>query len=165
MTNCITCGIEHTRCAGNSKTKPAKYCSVKCNKRASYYKKNPNKRSYGRSRKFWNTETGKGFKWEQYLAKKIGGTHHEFDSVTGIDVEGNDGNYDVKVCELYNRKSKKRGAQWVFNRNRKKDIISYYYCICLKDGEVVKELKIPSADFGNIGITVGKVSRYDVFKV
>lgn len=141
----------------NSVKLPARYCSNKCIKRASYLRKNPNKRSFGRSQAFWNTETGIGFRWELYVAKKLGGQHRPFDR-SGIDVVAPIGNIDVKVCEKYH-------SQWVFNKNKPKPAIDWYYCICLEGGRVLKELLIPAGDFKSKGITVGNVSpRYDKYR-
>lgn len=158
MSNCNTCGNEHLRLLANSKSIPARYCSTECIKRASYLRRNPNKRSLGRTEKFWETETGIGFKWEKYVAEKLKGEHRPFNK-QGIDVCTSIGNIDVKVCNKY-------GPQWVFNKNKPKPIIDWYYCICLENSKPVKELLIPRADFKGRGITVGTVSpKYDIYKV
>ena len=158
MSNCITCGKAHNRKKGNSMTLPAKHCSVECVKRNWYLKNNPNARSFFRDDAgFWESETGIGYKWEIYVADKIGGTHMPFNK-DGIDVSVSWGNLDVKVCEKY-------GPQWVFNKNKSKPVIDFYYCICLENGKVAKELLIPTDQFLGKGITVGTVSaKYDKFK-
>ena len=77
----------------------------------------------------------------------------------GIDLVADIGTVDVKVCNKYK-------TQWVFNRNKKKSIIDWYYCICLQDNKPVKELLIPSKDFTSCGITVGtKSPKYDVYLI
>ena len=76
----------------------------------------------------------------------------------GIDVVAAVGNLDVKVCEKYRN-------QWVFNKNKAKPFIDYYYCICLEGGAVKKELLIPREAFKSCGITVGAKSQYDVYTV
>lgn len=158
MINCIFCNKPHNRKYYNTNTH-TRYCSNKCIKRASYLKKNPNKRSLLRGDKgFWDSETGKGYYWEQYVAKKLKGEHKPFDK-DGIDVASDIGNIDVKVCNKYH-------TQWVFNRNTYKTHIAWYYCICLDDDKIVKELLIPAPDFIGKGITVGTVSpKYDKYMV
>lgn len=155
MTKCNFCGETHYRYKPNSKRLPALYCSTKCIKRASHLKRNPDKKCFGRNKTFWETETGIGFKWEKYVADKFNGTHMEFNS-HGIDVVTSLGNIDVKVCEKYRN-------QWVFNRNKKKSNIDFYYCICLDKTKIVKELCIPTDSFKSVGITVGNSSKYDEF--
>lgn len=158
MYKCSLCGEPHSRLKANSKRLPADYCSIKCIKKASYYRRHPNTRSYGKSRKFWKTETGIGFKWEKYVVNKYNGKHHEFNK-SGVDVTTEQfGRLDVKVCEKYR-------SQWVFNRNKKKSNIDNYYCICLENGKPIKELLIPTKEFKSIGITVGLTSRYDMFSL
>ena len=157
MAYCTTCGKEHDRVIYKT-TRPARYCSKECIKRASYLKKNPTRQSFLRGDKgFWDTQTGIGYKWELYVADKLKGEHLPFDS-DGIDVRASIGNLDVKVCERYH-------SQWVFNKNTPKEHIDFYYCICLEGGKIAKELLIPRESFKGRGITVGKVSAYDQFKI
>jgi hypothetical protein len=159
MNKCILCDASHTRCKPNSHTLPALYCSTRCVKRASYLRKNPNARSIERTEEFWDTETGIGYKWEIYVANKVSGGEHVPFNKDGVDVVSDMGNLDVKAGE-------KSRNQWVFNRNRKKPHIDFYYCVCLEGGKPVKELLIPSERIsGKVGITVGNKSKYDIYKV
>lgn len=157
MSTCIQCGGEHNRFKGNSITKPADYCSKECIKKAYYFRKNPNAKSLGKSDGFWKTQTGVGYKWEQYVAHKLNGEHVPFNK-EGVDVKTSLGNLDVKVCENYQ-------GQWVFNKNKPKEHIDFYYCICLDGGNVRKELLIPREAFKGRGITVGIKSRYDEYLI
>ncbi len=155
------------------KIKPArkKYCSVKCIKRAWYLKNNPEIRSYlNNNPKFWESETGIGFKWEKYAAKLLKAKHLEFNN--GPDLDWNGIGVDVKVCNLYKRKNKrnkkcdinKQKGWWVFNKNNDKKEVKYFFCICLKeDGNIEKQLLIPSNKFLGNGITVGSKSKFDEF--
>lgn len=111
---------------------------------------------------FFNTETGKGFTWEAWFAKKINAEHTPF-SLDGVDVKDGKTNYDVKVCEAY---TAPRGAtQWVFNRNNYKEHIHYYACIALENGVPKRLLVLPSKDFPKSGMTIGRKSKYDVYAV
>lgn len=158
MNKCEQCGTNHTRLKANSRNKPARFCSVRCIKRASYARCNPDVKMLGRNKQFWQTETGIGYKWELYVVKKLNGTHMPFNT-NGIDLVADIGTVDVKVCEKYN-------TQWVFNRNKKKTNIDWYYCVCLEKGKPVKELLIPSKNFKSCGITVGTVSpKYDQYAI
>ena len=148
-----------------------KYCSKQCVKRAYVLRKNPNINSYFKTdnRKFWLTETGIGFKWEKYAAKKLGATHLEF-NCAGADLDWNGKPVDVKSCTLYRpkehkgRKTPNHSGWWVFNRNSFKPEVEFFFCICLdENGKVVKELLIPASEFKGKGITVGHKSRYDSF--
>jgi len=149
-----------------------KYCSVKCNKNAYRVRQNPNVKSLCiKNPDFWKTETGIGYKWEKYVAKKIGAEHIKF-NYRGEDLRLGNLKIDVKACELYKRKRKtQRGAKvgsvfgnWIFNRNNIKPM-DYFYCVCLIKGKPVKELYIPADKFGFKGITIGNKSKYDIYKV
>lgn len=164
MNKCKLCGKETNR---------PKYCSSKCIKQAWYVRNLGDKKSsLVGNPEFWNTETGIGFKWEKYVADKLNGEHLHFNK-DGIDVCVGNTNYDVKVCEAYKRKKHKgkiintnpKYRWWVFNKNKPKSYINFYYCICLVDGKPVKELKIPINEFKSCGITVGMKSVYDKFIV
>lgn len=150
-----------------------KYCSVTCIKRSYYIRKNPNCKSYlTNNPDFYTTQTGIGFYWEKYVANKTGGTHIPFNK-NGVDVVSSLGNLDVKVCELYRRKSKcgkpininSQYGWWVFNKNKPKINIDFYYCICLVEGKPIKELCIPTSEFKTGGITVGNKSKYDSYSI
>ena len=147
-----------------------KYCSNKCTQTAWRLRHNPNIKSYRvNNPDFWKTETGIGFKWEQYVAKKIGAEHIKFNT-SGEDLRLGKLKIDVKACELYKRKmahgrkTHKVFGNWVFNRNSIKPM-DYYYCVCLIKGKPVKELYIPADKFGKSGITIGEKSKYDIYKV
>lgn len=161
MSNCELCGNEHNRFIPNSTKRPARYCSTKCIKKAYYYRNNPEAKSLGKNDAFWETETGKGFKWEKYVADKMNGTHFEFNK-DGVDVSfelaGKTVNVDVKAAEQYRH-------WWVFNKNKPKPHIDYFYCVCLKNGNVFKELLIPRESFKSCGISVGNKSSYDKYKL
>mgnify|MGYP001567821569 FL=1 len=144
------------------------YCSPQCIKRA-WYLRNSNSKSYFKNNPdFWKTETGKGFYWEKYVAKKLGARHIEFNN--GPDLDWNGKRVDVKVCNLWQRNFKRgkpvknQAGVWVFNRNKKKPM-DYFYCICLTGKKIVKELLIPESIFGSIGISVGHKSNYDKFLI
>lgn len=159
MSKCVLCKKEHQRLLANSKTIPARYCSVQCIKKAYYFRNSLNKKSLGKSKLFWKTETGIGYKWEMYVAKILGGKHLPFNK-NGVDVtaeiDGTPVNLDVKVCNKYKN-------QWVFNKNKPKTHIDYYFCICLDDNHPTKMFLIPTQSFTSCGITVGNKSKYDKF--
>ena len=145
------------------------YCSTLCIKRAWYLRNHKTGNSYFlKSPNFWKTETGIGFYWERYVAKKLKAKHLEFNQ--GPDLDWNGKTIDVKVCNLWQRTFKRgkrvenQSGVWVFNRNKNKPL-DYFYCICLTDNLVVKELLIPASEFGNKGITIGHKSGYDKFLV
>lgn len=147
-----------------------KYCSNKCNKTAWSLRHNPKQKCHlVNNPDFWKTETGIGYKWEKYVAKKIGAEHIKFNHC-GEDLQLGNLKIDVKACELYKRKFA-RGkevnrtcGQWIFNRNNIKPM-DYFYCVCLIKGKPVKELYIPADKFGLKGITVCNKSKYDIYKV
>jgi hypothetical protein len=162
---CVFCGL--------STINNNKYCDVKCIKRAYYLRKNPDKKSIlNGNPDFWKTQTGIGYYWEKYVANKLNGEHLPFNK-DGIDVRVGGVNYDVKVCEAYKRKkhhgklitTNPKYRWWVFNKNKPKPCINFYYCICLTDGKPVKELVIPTSEFKGLGITVGTESVYNKFMV
>ena len=154
----------------NSTRIAAKYCSVKCIKRASYIKKNPDTKIMGISKDFWKTETGIGYKWEKYIAKRIGATHMEFNRA-GCDLEKDGELIDVKACNLWRRQykrgvpvKKEQTGVWVFNRNKMKPCDTFY-CVCLDNNKLVKVLKIPACEFGTRGITMGEKSKYNEYVI
>lgn len=167
MLNCLFC---NKRIPTTRLKKWTKYCSNLCNKRAWYVRHNPNAKSYFvKNPEFWKTTTGIGFKWEKYAAKMLGAKHLMFGKGADLDWKGRA--VDVKVCNLYKRKSKRgklvkkeQAGWWVFNRNKRKPI-DYFYCICLKDGEPVKRLLIPNAVFPNKSLVIGANSRYNIYQV
>lgn len=152
---CIVCGNKR-----NATRK--KYCSIRCTKLAWSIKNKGTKSYIAHNEDFFNTETGKGFTWEAWFAKKIGAKHTPFSS-DGVDVKDGNTNYDVKVCEAY--KTPRGGFQWVFNRNNYKEHIHYYACIALKGGKPQRLLILPSEDFPKSGMTIGNKSKYDVYSI
>lgn len=147
-----------------------KYCSVKCIKRASYLKTHPDTQSILRGDEgFWLTETGKGYRWEKYVAKLLGAEHIPFNG-HAPDLMRGDEKIDVKSCELYKRKTKygksdiKCSGWWVFNRNQEKPM-DFFCCVCLIDNKPEKILLIPADKFTGMGITVGHKSRHDKYKI
>lgn len=135
---CVFCGINPAR---------KKYCSIQCIKRAYYLRVKPNTKSYlNNNPLFWKTETGIGFKWEQYAAKVLNAKHIPFNN--GPDLIKDSIGIDVKVCNLYKRKLK-RGKKvdnkgwWVFNKNNEKQSVKYFFCICLNGENIEKQLLIP----------------------
>lgn len=158
---CILCG-EPTK-------KTNRYCSTRCIKRAHYLRKYPDCKSHiNNNPEFWETETGIGFKWEKFIAKKLGATHLEFNK-GGADLQLGDELIDVKASQPYHRKHK-RGKKitgetanlWIFNRNKIKPV-DWFVCVCLSGKSVVKILKIPSRAFTRTGISVGVNSKYNKY--
>jgi hypothetical protein len=158
---CVYCGKGEAR---------KKYCSVACVKRAYILRKRPNIKAYSTGNKlFWETETGIGFKWEQYAAKILGAKHIPFNH--GPDLYLGDMGIDVKVCNLYKRKNKRgktvekenQNGWWIFNKNSEKESVKVFFCICLDGSKIVKRLYIPAEEFKGKGITVGHKSRFDQF--
>jgi hypothetical protein len=147
-----------------------KYCSTKCIKRASYLRKHPNtKSSLNHNPDFWKTETGIGYKWEKYIADLIGATHLEFNK-DGADLDWKGKLVDVKSSHRYSRKHKrgkpvkKQFGNWVFNRNKSKPI-NWFFCVCLTNNEVERVYQIPPEAFANSGISIGKVSKFDIYRI
>ena len=145
-----------------------KYCSIKCIKRAWYLRSHPNTKSYfSNNPDFWKTETGRGFKWEKWVAKKLGAKHLEFNS-RGADLDWDGKLVDVKSKEFGFRRFKRgkmvenNTAGWTFNRGKKKKI-DFFFCICLKKNKPIKILLIPDDKFPNSGICVGVKSKYDIY--
>lgn len=139
-----------------------KHCSTICVKRFWYIKKlkKDNSSFFGNRSKFLKTETGLGFFWEQKVALMLGARHYPFNKYGG-DILADIGWVDVKVCNKY--KTPRGGFQWVFNRNKKKKEVLWYFCVCLDGKKLVKMLLIPSSQFPKMGATVGSVSKYDKF--
>lgn len=146
-----------------------KYCSTACVKRAWYIRNTTGRCFFKSDPAFWNTETGIGFTWEKYAAEKLNATHLKFNS-KGADLEKNGEFIDVKSCNLYRRKNRrgspvktKQAGNWVFNRNKLKDNVDWFFCICLDKNKVVKEYMIPAHKFGIKGVTIGNKSAFDEF--
>lgn len=167
---CLFCNKNVNRFKPKSTTIKAKYCSARCTKKAWYLRRNPNTKIFLKNKKeFLLTETGKGFRWEKYIAKMIGAKHLEFNG-SDADLQLGKLKIDVKSCELYKRKTK-RGKPvkysqgwWTFNRNKEKPI-DYFICVCLLKDKPVKILKIPSNQFPIKGTTVGFKSKFDKYDI
>lgn len=153
-------------------TNRTKYCSDLCNKRSHYLRKGKFKTSTLLTPDIISSETHKGFYWEKKVAEILGGKCLSEDRMNqDIDLVWNGKNVDVKVCELYKRKTK-RGKKvknttgwWVFNRNKIKSIIDLFVCVCLHQDKVVKMYAIPSDAFPKSGVTIGGESKYDVYLI
>ena len=146
------------------------YCSKQCIKQAWYLRNTKSKSMLKGDKEFWDSETGIGYKWEKWIAEKIGAEHMQFNS-SGCDLRLGKTLIDVKACNRWRRKLKRgvpvktqQNGVWVFNRNKIKPC-DWFYCICLVDGKPVKVLKIPAEEFGKSGITIGEKSKYDKYIV
>jgi len=161
MSKCEFCAKEHDRLLAHSTTKVARYCSTLCIKRAYYIRKNPHKKSYFINKtSFYNTSTGKGFKWEEWAAKKFSGNHMRFNASGPDVILPNGESIDVKMCELY--KSPRGVKWWTFNRNKHKKI-DWILCVGLVEGILKKVWMIPSDAFPYRGATIGLISKYDIY--
>lgn len=148
------------------------YCSQQCVKRAYYIRnlKSGAKSSFTNLSGFSKTETGKGLIWEKYIAKLLGAEHLIFNG-SGPDLILNGENIDVKSANIYKRKNKRgkpvvgeQAGVWVFNRNKPKRI-DWFVCVCLIDNKPLKILRIPAKEFGNKGVVVGRMSKYDKYQI
>lgn len=158
------------------KRKNVKYCSASCIKKAFYVRnldiRNQTSQYISSSKKQWDeTETGKGRKWEEFIAKKFGGVLQPF--CHPFDILQNNQKIDVKSCNLYKRKIRRGKAikdvdgqtgWWVFNRGKTKPI-DFFICVGLEKGVLKKIYKIPNDAFLN-GITISiHKSKYDKFLI
>ena len=174
MSKCEFCQEHHNRKRENRETR---YCSVICIKRAYSVRKRVNKSSrfiLSTNKEWLKTETGKGFYWENWAASIFG---YENINLKAMNkpydlIAPNGETFDVKMANLYKRKTKKGKAvdpskihgTWMFHRepwNR----ADYFLCIAVKDGVPMKILSIPNAKMPTQGITVGGNSRYDQYAV
>lgn len=143
-----------------------KYCSDKCNKK-SWTKKNKiikNSFDNGDRNEWLKTQTGKGWSWENWIAKKFNGVWQGFNKP--YDVLIGDKKIDVKTCELYKRPNKRgkciknrdfQTGWWVFNKNTH-NIADEMFCIGLINGVPFKIWKIPFSIFGK-SITISPNSK------
>ena len=84
----------------------SRYCSQKCVRIVSYLKNYPTSKSIYRNKKdSYNSDTGKGRYWEEYVAEKLNGTLMPFSHPH--DVEYNGITIDVKSATGYARLSKR----------------------------------------------------------
>lgn len=160
MRNCLFCGR-------NRPLDRPKYCSYKCVKRAWWKIRHPNS-YYAHSKKFWDSDTGQGFYWEKWTAKYLGAKHIPFNKL-GADLDWNGKSVDVKSATLYRRKNKHgkpvkkiQSGVWGFNRGKEKPI-DFFFCICIENNKVVKKYLIPGNEFPNVGLVMGRKSKYDKF--
>lgn len=127
--------------------------------------------SFGKSKKLFDaTTTGKGLRWELYVAKRLGAKHLLFNK-HGCDLDLNGQQIDVKSANLYKRKFKRglpvnseQSGVWVFNRNKEKKV-DVFACVCLKNDRVSKLLMIPGDVFPKRGLVIGLHSRYDRYRI
>jgi len=147
-----------------------KYCSTTCIKKAWYLRTTSSHSLGNRDPLFWDSETGKGFHWEQEGSRLLDAIHLPFNhGGNRADLQWQDKLVDVKSCELYRRKfkrgkaiKKEQSGVWVFHRNGEK-LMDYFLCFCLENDIPQKVLLIPSHDFPSSGITIGRKSRYDIY--
>lgn len=160
--NCLICNklIDKNR---------TKYCSPFCIKRAWYIRNLGSKKSYlVNNPEFWNTETGRGFKWEKWTAKLLGAIHREFK--TGVDLLWGDKTIDVKSTNLNKRKNKRgkpvkseQRGYWTFNCENQVTP-DYFFCICLIDNKPLKTYLIPSSAISSSGACIGwKSKKFDKY--
>lgn len=159
--NCTFCGAAIPQSRYKFK-RYVKYCSGQCVKRMWYKLRNPGSYFNG-STEFWKTSTGVGFRWEKYAATKLGARHIEFTRKADLDWNGKA--VDVKVAHPYRRKDgKSKEPVWVFNRNSRKKNVDFFFCICLDEkDQVLRELLVPNKVFPNVGMVLGRKSKYDRF--
>lgn len=143
-----------------------KYCSNRCNKLSWAKKHNQIKNSFenGNRSEWLISETGKGYYWEHWVARKLDGQWQGFNKP--FDISCSLGKIDVKVCELYKRPNKRgkvvknRSGQrgwWVFNKNTG-NIADSMYCIGLVNGVPFREWLIPKSIFSN-SVTISPNSK------
>jgi hypothetical protein len=139
-----------------------KYCSSRCVKSAWYLRNAKPKESvyFGKPQK--------GILWEEWFIKRYGATRPSEALNTPFDFWWNGERIDLKVCELYHRKTK-RGRPvgqtigwWVFNRNSRN--FDFAICIGLVNGVPVKSFKIPNSEMPASGAVISpRQSKYDEF--
>jgi len=167
--NCTFCNKEFT-----PNTRVQINCSIQCTKNKYYKRKciELGKSSiFVNEEDFYKTETGIGFKWEKYVADKLGATHLEF-NLDGLDIDWNGKLIDVKSAHLNKRKNKrgkpvvgKQLGYWNF-KGWGLNEPSFFVCVCVNDDESVeKTLIIPSSLYPKQGITVGQKSKYDIYLI
>ena len=147
------------------------YCSNLCNKRA-YYVRNLKSNQVSRftdKKKWFKTETGKGWLWEKFVARLIGAKHQPFGN--SFDLLYKNNKVDVKTANLYFRKEKNgkpiKNPQigwWRFDRGTGQKNIDYFFCIGLIKNIPQKMFFIPNKNFGKRGVTISpKASKYDKY--
>jgi hypothetical protein len=166
MSKCIFCNKQIPKDRVNNSNKKVIYCSKECIKKAWYVKNKTNKCSYYLDKKEWSkSETGKGWKWEMFIAKLIKAKKmpfgYQYDLLCGKD------KIDVKSANLYKRIRNpkwKPAYWWRFDRGEFIKDIDFFFCVCLIDNVPKKIYKIPNNNFGKRGITIGKTtSIYDKY--
>lgn len=153
-----------------------RYCSSVCIKRAYYLKKHAGVSILrDRDKIAWlTTETGKGYKWERYVADGLGATlNNTVKDGFGkhADLTWGDKLVEVKSANLYKR-TNKRGVEvnkntqtgwWRFDRGSMQNP-DYFFCVGLINDIPIKMYLIPDNEFGKRGITLSPVkSKYDKF--
>ena len=101
----------------------SRYCSQKCVRIVSYLKNYPTSKSIYRNKKdSYNSDTGKGRYWEEYVAEKLNGTLMPFSHPH--DVEYNGITIDVKSATGYVRPSRENGKLY---SNEQRQALSKVY--------------------------------------
>lgn len=173
VSKCIFCGNPIPFNRGNKGKEKPKYCSPKCIK-AAYYVRNLKSGQVTRYRptdkKKWSmTETGKGRKWEIFIANLFNAQLQPFGN--HFDLLWKKKKLDVKSANYYFRKRKrgkpvksKQAGCWRFDRRRGQGDIDYFICIGLHNNTPQKIFVIPNQQFGKRGITISPIkSEYDKF--
>lgn len=154
---CLFCKKEKAR---------VKYCSMRCGRNAHRIRTMPNVHSsFKNDPKFWDTTTGKGFKWEQYIAKLLNAEHIVFNIGPDLDWKGK--SVDVKCSKPIKRipgKDTNNSLAWIFNRGKYKPI-DFFACVCLIDDKPHKVLLVPGDAFPRNGMAVGYESKYDKYSI
>lgn len=140
-----------------------KYCSTKCTKRSSYIRKTKAKSSYWRNKKSWDaTETGKGYYWEKFVARKLGGEWQGFCAPYDVSWKGK--KVDVKSANIYIGPD---GNGWfTFHKNQtSKKSLDFLLCLGLKDNRLFRAWIIPyDRAIPHFSIGEGKAkSKYDKY--
>lgn len=158
----------------DNKLKNKMYCSLQCTKKMWYNKRKSNS-LHNNPDGFYKTETGRGYKWEKYVADLLKAKHLEFNGRNEVtfraDIEWNGKFIDVK-SSLLNKRKNKRGVPvvkeqmgfWNFKPSYIKDNIDYVFCVCVNEIDIpVKLLLIPSKEYPKMGLTIGHTSKYDKY--
>lgn len=166
---CLFCNVVF-----DNKSKNKMYCSIKCTKKMSYHKRHKNS-LHNNPEEFYKSDTGRGYKWEKYVANLLKAQHLEFngkdEKTNRADIKWGEKYIDVKSAVIYKRKNKRgkpvmaenKGC-WSFKPSYIKDNIDYIFCVALdKDDKVVKKYLVPSSAYPAGGITVGQTSKYDIY--
>ena len=173
MAICEFCKKEFTPTIHPINHRKSRYCSKMCIKSAWYIKRTNAKTTIYKSHSkddFMKSTSGKGFFWQEFLAKQLGAKNI---NSCQCDVIYNGLKIDVKSANLYYRKFAKgkkikkisnQKGWWVFNRNNPKSI-DFFFLVCLIDNEPYKFYLIPEKEFPQKGAVIGWKSKYDKFRI